>query len=234
MSVLTRPLQTSPSSISTPMRACACRTARGGPWRRLLAYAMARFADKYEGAIGPTKERVFGSIEGGTVLELGPGAGSNLPRLAGRGVDRWIGIEPMLAAHPYLERRLAETGLCGSVVAGIAEALPVPSASVDAVVSTLVLCSVHDLEATLHEIRRVLRPGGRFVFVEHVAAPEGDPLRRHQQRFSRVWRWLADGCHPNRDTGRALESAGFADVRFDAFRVPNGLLTPHIAGVATV
>ena len=103
----------------------------------------------------------------------------------------------------------------------------------DAVVSTLVLCSVADISRSLAEARRVLRPGGRFVFVEHVAAAPGSLLRRVQRLVRQPWGWLADGCRPDQDTGRRLAEAGFADLQMDAFRVSGGVVAPHIAGVAT-
>ena len=91
-----------------------------------------------------------------------------------------------------------------------ADRIPLPDGSVDTVVCTLVLCTVHDLDATLTEIRRLLRPDGRLLFIEHVAAEPGSRLRRWQDRLERPWRRLAHGCHTNRDTEGALRNAGFA------------------------
>jgi SAM-dependent methyltransferase len=91
-----------------------------------------------------------------------------------------------------------------------AERIPLPDGSVDTVVCTLVLCTVDDLDATLTEIRRLLRPDGRLLFIEHVAAGPGTRLRRWQDRLERPWRRLAHGCHTNRDTEDALRNAGFA------------------------
>jgi ubiquinone/menaquinone biosynthesis C-methylase UbiE len=115
---------------------------------------------------------------------------------------------------------------------GTAEALPAADASADAVVSTLVLCTVRDVPRALAEVRRVLRPGGRFVFVEHVLAPPRTRTRAVQRLVRPVWPLLADGCHPDRDIERAIRDAGFARVEVTRFRAPVPVIGPHVAGVA--
>jgi ubiquinone/menaquinone biosynthesis C-methylase UbiE len=122
--------------------------------------------------------------------------------------------------------------LDGELRTGTAEQLGMPSASVDAVVSTLVLCSVPSVAAVLKEILRVLKPGGRFVFIEHVAAPRGTMLRFGQQFVRPLSICFADGCHPDRETGEAIEAAGFGEVKLERFRAPLWLASPHVAGVA--
>ena len=168
----------------------------------------------------------------GTVVEIGPGAGVNLPYF-GTGI-RWIGVEPNVYFHRRLRERIEDLGLDGEVRAGTAERLDLPDASADAVVSTLVLCSVDDLEAALAEVRRVLKPGGRFVFIEHVAAPSGSLLRRVQRGIKPLWGVIGDGCRPDRETGRLIEKAGFADVHIDRFdgAMPLPVIRPHIVGTA--
>ena len=125
---------------------------------------------------------------------------------------RWIGVEPNPFFHDRLRARGERLGIDVDVRAATAEALPVADQSVDAVISSLVLCSVRDPEAALREVRRVLRPGGRFVFVEHVAAPHGTGCASRSAPCARSGGALSDGCHPDRDTGRLIEAAGFADV----------------------
>jgi len=119
------------------------------------------------------------------------------------------------------------------VVAGTAEALPAPDASFDAVVASLVLCTVADPDQALAEVRRVLRPGGRLRFYEHVRA--SDPrLARWQDRLERPWGWLVGGCHPNRDTVAAITAAGLRVIQLDRFDLPAmpPLARPHVLGVA--
>ena len=166
----------------------------------------------------------------GTVVEIGAGAGPNAEYLAS-GV-RWIAVEPNVHFHPHLREAAGARGLDVEIVGAVAERLPLADASADAVVSTLVLCSVDEVQGVLAEIRRVLKPGGRFVFVEHVAAPEASRLRRWQRRLRRPWGAVADGCRPDQDTLSLIRSAGFASVEAETFRLRAGLVAPHIAGVA--
>ena len=185
---------------------------------------------------GRRKRRLFAHIAGtagrpAVVVEIGPGAGPNARYLAAG--TRWVCVEPNVHFHPRLRRAADAHGLDLELAAGTAEALPLADGAADAVVSTLVLCSVADVRQSLAEARRVLRPGGRFVFVEHVAAPPGTALRRFQTVLRGRWGWLADGCRPDRETEAAIRAAGFATVETEAFRAPLGLAAPHVAGVAT-
>src|SRR6185437_14133374 len=92
--------------------------------------------------------------------------------------------------------------------------------------------AVPDLRSALAEILRVLKPGGRFVFIEHVAAAPSTRLRRWQRRLRPWFHFFADGCHPDRETSRAIESAGFAEVSVEHFDGPVPIVRLHIAGVA--
>ena len=181
---------------------------------------------------GSRKRALFASLApGATVLELGAGAGPNA-RYYPPGIQ-WLAVEPNLHFHSHLKQAAAAHGLDLTLVPGIAEKLPLDSESVDAVVSTLVLCSVDGLPEAFAEIERILRPGGVFLFVEHVAAPEGTVLRRLQHFFRHPWGFLADGCRPDRDTGRLLAKTGFNDLQVEPFSAPLGLIRPHIIGSAT-
>jgi ubiquinone/menaquinone biosynthesis C-methylase UbiE len=119
------------------------------------------------------------------------------------------------------------------VVQGDSMNLPFPDDSFDTVVSSLVLCTVADPRRALAEVRRVLRTGGTLRFYEHVRAAE-PRLARWQDRLERPWRWIARGCHPNRDTVVVIEDAGFRVLEVEAFDfspVPP-IVRPHVIGVA--
>lgn len=198
---------------------------RGWRWR----HAAARCTTAGAGEYYPYRARLLAGLHG-TVLEIGPGAGSNLGHLPS-GV-RWIGVEP----NPHLHRRLRDAaGSRGQVLCGVAERLPIADHSVDAVVGFGVLCSVGDPERAVAEIVRVLRPGGRYVFLEHViAAPR--TWSRLALRASAPWsRWLDGGCDPVRETGSLIKRT-FGHVEWEEFPVsfPLGVTVPHLAGWATV
>ncbi len=197
--------------------------------QRLFAWALAHFSGIYEEKLAGAKRDLLSDISG-TIIEIGPGTGTNLSYFS-RNI-RWIGIEPNPFMDQYLLKRAEALGLQLEIRRGSAEDLPVPDSSADAVVSTLVLCSVTDLAKALSEILRVLKPGGRLVFVEHVAAPRGTWLRRFQSWVKPAWKKLGDGCHPDRETWVALERAGFAKLDYSHFRVSIPLVSPQIAGIA--
>ena len=199
-------------------------------WRkRLHAWLMAKGNARYENMVAPRKQRLFEQVSG-RVLEIGAGTGPNL-HFYPRDIQL-VAIEPNTFMHKYLKDEAGKLGLSVDIHAGSAENLPVQDESYDAVVGTLVLCSVPDAPRTLKEILRILKPGGRFYFVEHVAAPRGTALNRLQKMIRPFWKTIADGCHPDRETGSLLEKAGFEEVHYDRFRVPSPVVGPHIAGVA--
>lgn len=173
----------------------------------------------------------------GEVLEVGAGNGLNF-RHYPPSVTRVLAVEP----EPYLRRQArrnaAEAPVPVEVVDGVAGELPVPDRSYDAVVCSLVLCSVPDQRAALVDIRRALRPGGELRFFEHVRAGSR-PLASVQKALdATVWPHVAGGCHAARDTTAAIAQAGFDVTEVDAFRFPEGKVpaptAPHVIGRATL
>ena len=168
----------------------------------------------------------------GHVVEVGAGTGLNLPHYPSA-VDEVLAVEP----DPHMFRRLAlalgRAPVPVRLARASAEDLPVPDDSVDAVVMSLVLCSVPDAAAALAEARRVLKLEGRLLFFEHVRAQ--DPrFARWQDRLDRAWGFFGGGCHPNRDTLDAIEAAGFRVEDIERFDEPGALLAkPHVLGWAS-
>jgi len=198
--------------------------------QRIFAWALAHFNTKYERFVEQYKQQLFSGLSG-TVLEIGPGAGANL-RYFARPDVHWIGIEPNPFMEKYLGEEAARLGMQIEIRPGTAEKLTIPNASIDAVLATLVLCCVDDPQLSLTEVLRVLKPGGTFVFIEHVAAPRGTRLRCIQNLIAPLWRQLGDGCHPNRETWTTLEQAGFRKLNYDRITAPVPLVSPQIVGTA--
>lgn len=145
----------------------------------------------------------------GRVLELGAGTGLNLDHYP-KSIEGLTMVEPDPHMIKQLREKLEQSGRSAeiSVVEAPGEDLPFPDASFDTVTVTLVLCTVPDPQASLAEIRRVLAPGGQLLFLEHVRSNHSD-LAKWQDRLESPWRFLADGCHCNRDTVAAIDAAGF-------------------------
>lgn len=180
------------------------------------------------------KDRAFADLSGPTIVEIGPGVGANLQHLPDGATV--VAVEPNVHMHPLLRRRAASRGLDLQLHPVGAESIPMPDGSADEVVCTLVLCTVPDPEAVLAEVHRVLRPGGRFRFVEHIVAPEGTVRRAVQRRLHRPWSWAFEGCQLDRDTPAMLQSAGFADVDYTIGSLRRSVFYPinrAVWGVAT-
>lgn len=166
----------------------------------------------------------------GRVLELGVGAGLNLPHY-GPGVTRLFALEP---AGSLLDKAAALAWALPfpvTLLGSGAEAIPLETGSMDTVVTTWTLCSIDDLEAGLAEVRRVLRPGGRLLFLEHGRSPDPGVARR-QDRLDPVIHMVA-GCHPNRSIDTAIEQAGFrfTSIERQYLKGPR-FIAYHFTGVA--
>jgi len=156
----------------------------------------------------------------GRVLEVGIGTGFSLPYY--RQADEVIGIEPDPHMLKQAQKRLAKLGLSNvELRPGRAEALPFEDSSFDAVVSSLVLCTVRDVPRSLAEAKRVLKPDGTFRFMEHVRSDESF-MGTIQDWITPIWRWLAAGCHVNRRTEQAIAAAGFHIEQLWRLSVPPG------------
>ena len=177
------------------------------------------------------KEAAFADLPP-TVVELGSGVGANMRYLPVGA--RLIAIEPNTYMHTRLRRSARSRGVDLEIRGVVGERIGLPDASADAVISSLVLCSVRDPHAVLAEVRRVLRPGGRFSFTEHVAAKRGTPTRWTQRILRRPWAWIFEGCSCERDLASVIRTAGFTRVDLDHYRIHSPLLpfNTHIAGTA--
>jgi ubiquinone/menaquinone biosynthesis C-methylase UbiE len=203
----------------------------GRAWPRAYARAYDLLFRSIEAnGLRDARRRLVGSLSG-RVLEIGAGTGLNAIHYPDS-VAELVLTEPEEAMTRLLERK-PETARA-TVVRAAADALPFPDAHFDAVVGTLVLCSVPRPEAALAEIRRVLKPGGRLMFLEHVRSP--DPRRaRWQDRLNRPWRALNVGCNCNRDTEASIRAAGLEIVAIETRRFEGmpRLASPAIVGAAT-
>mgnify|MGYP001820506241 FL=1 len=198
---------------------------------RLHSWLLERAESYMHRKYGSRKKAIFSSLPA-SVVEIGSGPGANL-RYYPPGAAL-TAIEPNPAMHAPLRANAARWGIDLTIRGLKGESLDLASESVDAVVGTLVLCSVDNPRKVVAEIMRILKPGGRFLFLEHVAAMKGTPLNRFQEWLAKPWLWAFDGCHLNRDTHLTLGQAGFATVDMDCFMLssPALLIMPHIFGVA--
>jgi ubiquinone/menaquinone biosynthesis C-methylase UbiE len=180
---------------------------------------------------GERRSRLLSDARG-EVLEIGGGTGANLPHY--RDVERLVIAEPDPFMRKKLMPKVTRSDLPVELSDAGAQDLPFDDASFDVVVSTLVLCTVPEQQSALAEIRRILRPGGRLLFMEHVRAT--GHAARWQDRLLPIWKRLFAGCHPNRDTLAEIEAADFKIKRLERFDppVPFSSFAPHVQGEAVV
>lgn len=198
-------------------------------YQRLFARSLSWGDDAQDRIYGGRKRRLFEGVDG-TVVEIGPGTGVNLPYLPD-GI-RWIGLEPNPHMHGFIREKLTGREMDADLRSDPVGASGLPDDSADLVISTLVLCSVPDVRVALAEIRRILRPGGRLLFIEHVAADERTALCWLQHGIRPLWQTLADGCHPDRDTDAMLREAGFSSLEMEGFSIGLPSVSPHVMGWA--
>lgn len=162
----------------------------------------------------------------GKILEVGLGAGHNIPHYDHERVDRVIGIDPCETSWQLAQERVNAVPFDVEFLAGSAEDIPLDDDSVDSVLLTFALCTIPDPLAALSEAKRVMRPGGELVFCEHAQAPD-ESVQRWQTRINPLWKRLAGGCNLNRDIVGLIRTAGFDINELEQMYLPN---TPRIAG----
>ncbi|KAG8457148.1 hypothetical protein KFE25_004115 [Diacronema lutheri] len=227
------------------LAACPCCAAPPASARSNAAFARAMASSSaYERAARDLKLELFAQLDPArsqsapvrVLCELGIGTGPNLRLLPERvrRDARVVGVEPNVAMHMYASRAAADARVASfELVEASGESLPFEAGGVDAVICTLTLCSVRSQEDVLREVRRVLKPGGRFIFVEHVLSEDEPFLALQQRALDPLQSLLADGCHVTRRTRGAIEAAGFAHVDARSLTLPGlWVVGPHVAGVA--
>lgn len=180
---------------------------------------------------GDRKRSAIGTMSG-TIVEIGPGTGVNMQFYAD-GV-RVIAVEPNRNMHGPLRAAAERHGVDLEIRTVQGETIDVDDGMADHVVGTLVLCGVDDPAQVVAEVRRILKPGGTYFFLEHVGAEPGTMTRRVQDLLHRPHRWFANGCETNRDTAPVIDGAGFASVDHEIVDpgMAGAYIRPHLVGVA--
>jgi SAM-dependent methyltransferase len=209
------------------------RPVGAGPWGRLFAavYNPVLWAGELAGM--RSRRRDLLALARGRTLELGSGTGLNVPYYPDD-LDELILAEPAAPMRKRLIKAVRRSNLSATILDAAAERLPVDDGSVDTVVSTLVLCTVDQPAVVLDEIKRVLRPGGRLLFLEHVRA-DSAWLAAWQDRLEKPWKRFAEGCRCNRATVELMAAAGFSvQHRSDGtWQAMPAIVRPIVSGSAT-
>ncbi|KAJ0988286.1 hypothetical protein J5N97_006642 [Dioscorea zingiberensis] len=208
-------------------------------YEEFYARSMDQDMRSYEAQISGYKEKLFSHLIGKSknLLELGVGTGPNFKYYAGAADDlNIIGADPNKQMEKYARDAAIVAGIppaSFSFIRGVGEALPAADNSMDAIIGTLVLCSVKDVYLSLKEVKRVLKPGGLYLFILHVAAPDGTLLRSVQAALDPLQQLVADGCHLTRETGKQISEAGFSSLNLNMTFLSNvTLISPHVYGIA--
>ncbi len=164
------------------------------------------------------RRRVVGSARG-RILEIGIGSGLNLPLYRAESVEEVVGLEPSAGLREKADSAARDSEVPITLLDACAEAIPLDDRSVDTVVTTWTLCSITPINVALAEIRRVLKPGGRLLFVEHGLAPEAH-VRIWQRSLTPLWKRLAGGCHLDRPISDMIQRAGFHLERLETGYAP--------------
>ena len=155
----------------------------------------------------------------GNVLEIGIGTGLNMKFYDREKVQSLIGLDPALHMHRLARKRIDEAGLAVELLGLSANTIPLADATIDTIVMTYTLCTIPDPVPALREMRRVLKPEGKLLYLEHGKAPDAN-VHAWQNRLQPVWGKLAGGCHLNRDIPDLLAQAGFQFDELQTMYVP--------------
>src|SRR5262249_22231549 len=198
------------------IRANNHRTARMGLYQRCIVPHLTNLAMR-QSQLLPFRQKVVGAAEG-RGLEIGVGSGFNFPHY-GACVTSVIGLDPSSELLRMARVRASNAAVPVSLLDASAEAIPLDAESVDTVVTTWTLCTIPNAPLALAEIRRVLRPGGALLFVEHGRAPEPG-VARWQDRLDPLWSRLGGGCHLNRKIDDLISGNGFRIEALENARLP--------------
>lgn len=193
-------------------------------WERHMVPRLIRYGCS-QPQVMKARSRVVPKAQG-HVFELGCGGGINMEFYDPTRIASFSGLDPSLELLEFTRAKAQEHGIAGDIRAGIGEALPYADASFDTVVATFTLCSVDSQMQVLSELRRVLKPGGKALFLEHGKAPDAD-VYGWQRRVEPLWKRMAGNCHITRDITSAYQRAGFTITETDGGYTPK---SPRIAG----
>jgi len=161
----------------------------------------------------------------GKILEIGFGSGLNLPHYP-ESVKQLVSIDPNPGMGRYTAKQIAASNIAVERQVLSGESLPMLDDSFDTVVSTWTLCSIQDIESALLEVKRILKPGGQFIFLEHGLSPDKN-VSRWQHRLNGLQRTIGDGCNLNRDMRQLVGDTGFSQLNIENYYFPN---TPRFIG----
>ena len=175
--------------------------------------------------IAEERQKCLAEVKG-QVLEVGFGSGHNLPYYP-KGIEKVVAIDPSIVSAKLALKRIGQAAFPVEYLPLRGEEIPAPSGSFDSVVSTFTLCTIPDADAALRQIRRVLKPDGRFFFVEH--GRSGDPaVQRWQARMNGFQKFVCGGCHLNRDIEQLVINAGFELLAIEKYYGKGPKVSAHL------
>ncbi len=161
----------------------------------------------------------------GEILEIGFGSGLNLPHYPDN-TKKLVSIDPNAGMSRYAQKQISQSNIEVDQQVLSGESLPMLDSSFDTVVSTWTLCSIVDIEKALGEVKRVLKPDGHFIFLEHGLSPDKN-VSRWQNRLNPIQKVIGDGCHLNRDIRQLISNTGFSKLEVENYYFPKA---PRIIG----